>query len=189
MTGQVDHASNPKARRKARDGERKMHAERERQVTETTSSAASGTDDAAELAKLRRAVQTLSHIVGSNMQVMEAARIEMHQSGPHTAMQWIINSLPGLWDDPDTKWDGEESAQAWFDRTESAYRSPELLADATAPHSGYRQLLPEERLAVSMASAQLARGENPPVNTTAMLLLTLQRLTGDGTQERTEEGQ
>jgi hypothetical protein len=39
VTGQVDHASNPKARRKARDGERKMHAEREQQVTAETTSA------------------------------------------------------------------------------------------------------------------------------------------------------
>jgi hypothetical protein len=160
-------------------------------MTETTetSSATSGADDAAELAKLRRAVQTLSHIVGGQVQAMEAACIEMQQTTPHTAMQWIINSLPGLWDDPDTAWDGEESAQAWFDRTEDAYRSPDLLANATAPHPGYRQLLPEERLAVSMATAQLARGENPPVNTTAMVLLALKGLTGDGTQERTEEGQ
>ena len=39
-------------------------------------------------------------------------------------------------------------------------------------------LLPAEALALSVAKAQLARGENPPPNTTAMLALTIDRLTG-----------
>jgi hypothetical protein len=149
--------------------------------------AADGEKMAADLASARRAVQTLSNITGSNMQAMEAARIEMRQTGPESAMQWIINSLPEFWEDPDTAWDGTESAQAWFDRTRDAYRNPETLTEATA-YPGYRQLAPAERLAVTVASAQLARGENPPVNTTAALLLTIKRLTGEGQEQAAREG-
>lgn len=39
-------------------------------------------------------------------------------------------------------------------------------------------LLPAERIALTIARAQLARGENPPINTTAALALALERLTG-----------
>jgi hypothetical protein len=39
-------------------------------------------------------------------------------------------------------------------------------------------LLPHEALALSVAKAQLGRGENPPPNTTAALVLTVDRLTG-----------
>jgi hypothetical protein len=39
-------------------------------------------------------------------------------------------------------------------------------------------LLPAERLALNVAKAQLARGENPPSNTTAMLVMAIERLTG-----------
>lgn len=41
-------------------------------------------------------------------------------------------------------------------------------------------LLPAEQIAVTVARAQLERGENPPPNTTAVLLLTIGRLTGQG---------
>lgn len=112
MTGQMDHASNPRGRRKAREGERRMHAERQQATT---------TD--AELARLRDGAQMLGRIVAQNNRVMEAARIEMRQNGPHAAMQWILNSLADLWDGPEeTVWDGKEPAQAWFDRTEAAYQ-------------------------------------------------------------------
>jgi hypothetical protein len=83
-----------------------------------------------ELAALRRSARILANIVARNHQAMEAARIEMRQNGPHAAMQWILNSLPDVWDDPETEWDGRESAQAWFDRTESFYRAAESAADA-----------------------------------------------------------
>ena len=78
---------------------------------------------AAELAALKRTARSLADIVARNHQAMEAARIEMRQNGPHAGMQWILNSLGDVWDDPETEWDGKESAQAWFDRTESFYRA------------------------------------------------------------------
>jgi hypothetical protein len=40
-------------------------------------------------------------------------------------------------------------------------------------------LLPAEDLALKVARAQLGRGENPPRNTTAALVLALDRLTGN----------
>ena len=39
-------------------------------------------------------------------------------------------------------------------------------------------LTPTERLALVVARGQLNRGENPPINTTAVLVLTIERLTG-----------
>jgi hypothetical protein len=39
-------------------------------------------------------------------------------------------------------------------------------------------LLPAENMALTVARGQIERGENPPVNTTAMLAATLDRLTG-----------
>ncbi len=78
-----------------------------------------------ELAALRRSVRILAGITARNHQVMEAARIEMGQNGPHAAMQWILNALPDVWDDDETAWDGKESAEEWFDRTESFYRAAE----------------------------------------------------------------
>ena len=37
-------------------------------------------------------------------------------------------------------------------------------------------LLPAEHVALTVASAQVRRGENPGINTTAMLVATLERL-------------
>ena len=90
------------------------------------------------LATLRRSARILANIVARNHQVMEAARIEMRQNGPHAAMQWILNSIPDVWDDPETEWDGKESAEAWFDRTESFYRAAEAGAAPGSAASGSR---------------------------------------------------
>ena len=46
-------------------------------------------------------------------------------------MQWILNSLPDVFEDDATAWDGHESAEAWFDRAEAADRAAE--ADAALP--------------------------------------------------------
>jgi len=43
-------------------------------------------------------------------------------------------------------------------------------------------LTPAERLAFTVASAKVARDENPGINTTAALLLTIQRLLADGAE-------
>ena len=83
-----------------------------------------------ELASLRRSCRILAGIIARNHQAMEAARIEMLQNGPHAGMQWVLNSLPDLWDDDETAWDGRESAQAWFDRTEDFYRAAKENAEA-----------------------------------------------------------
>ena len=50
---------------------------------------------------------------------------------------------------------------------------------AAAPHlaAAPAALEPAERMAVTVARAQLGRGENPPINMTAALLLTIDRLT------------
>lgn len=40
------------------------------------------------------------------------------------------------------------------------------------------ELLPAESMALTVARAQCARGDNPEINTTAMLVLALDRLTG-----------
>ena len=88
-----------------------------------------------ETAKLRRSARILANIVARNHQVMEAARIEMRQNGPHKAMQWILNSLGDVWDDPETEWDGTESADTWFDRTEAFYRAAEADAERAAGES------------------------------------------------------
>lgn len=39
-------------------------------------------------------------------------------------------------------------------------------------------LEPYESMAVTIARGQIKRNENPPINTTAMLLVTIERLTG-----------
>jgi hypothetical protein len=43
-------------------------------------------------------------------------------------------------------------------------------------------LQPTERIALTVATAQLRRGENPDMNVTAMLALALTRLTGPGNE-------
>lgn len=40
-------------------------------------------------------------------------------------------------------------------------------------------LEPAENIALTVARAQLERGENPPINTTAALVLTIERLAGE----------
>lgn len=42
------------------------------------------------------------------------------------------------------------------------------------------KLEPAENIALTIARAQIARGENPPLNTTVMLVIALDRLTGAG---------
>ena len=91
--------------------------------------------DPAEADTLRRGARILGSIIARNHQAMEAARIEMIQNGPHAGMQWVLNSLPDVWDDPETKWDGAESAQAWFDRTEDFYRAAKEDAELSGIRS------------------------------------------------------
>lgn len=45
------------------------------------------------------------------------------------------------------------------------------------------ELAPAENIAVTVARAQVQRGENPPVNTTSMLLIIIDRLTAGKTPE------
>ena len=78
-----------------------------------------------ELANAREACHMMARIVISQQCAMQAARIEMCQNGPHEGMQWILNSLPDVWDTPETEWDDKESAQEWFDRADAWYRAGE----------------------------------------------------------------
>lgn len=80
-------------------------------------------ESGAEVARLRNGGQQLGHIVQWMSRSMEAARIEMLQSGPEKAMQWILNSLPDVDDNPESEqWDGKESATEWLDRTDEKAR-------------------------------------------------------------------
>ena len=97
-----------------------------------------------EMAAFKRSARILASIVARNHRVMEAARIEMLQSGPDAGMQWILNSLPDVWDVPETEWDGIETAQAWFDRAEAWYCAAEAASAApgeSAPDPGATKAL------------------------------------------------
>ena len=85
-------------------------------------------DRDAEIARLRNGGRELGKAVVGNVRAMEAARIELAQGSAEKAMQWVLNSLPDVWDDPETAWDGRESAEAWWDRTDPFYRA--AVADA-----------------------------------------------------------
>ena len=80
-------------------------------------------DRDAEIARLRNGGRELGKAVVGNVRAMEAARIELAQGSAEKAMQWVLNSLPDVWDDPETAWDGRESAEAWWDRTDPFYRA------------------------------------------------------------------
>ena len=129
-----------------------------------------------EFAALKRSARILASIVARNHQVMEAARIEMRQTGAHAAMQWILNSLPDVWDDPETEWDGKESAGAWFDRTESFYRASESAAEAPGdPDPGAD---PSRALARSHESTRQRAGTPEPApDTGGMTYAALERAT------------
>lgn len=87
-----------------------------------------------EITGLWDATRMLAKIIAGNARAMEAARIEMQQGDPRKAMQWILNSLPDAWDGPEgTAWDGRETAQEWFDRTESAYEVSEPTTTGETP--------------------------------------------------------
>jgi hypothetical protein len=78
-----------------------------------------------EFAVVKSACRMLAKAVTGQNRAMQAARIEMAQGNAPAAVQWILNSLPDVWDDPETEWDGTESANEWWDRTEGFYRVAE----------------------------------------------------------------
>lgn len=69
-----------------------------------------------ELAKTQRAAQTLGRTVVSQARSLYAAWIEVARGDLHAASQWVLNSVPDVWDDE--PWNGTETAQEWFDRTD-----------------------------------------------------------------------
>ena len=85
-------------------------------------------DVMAEIVRLREGGRILGSITARLYRTMFAARIEMLQNGPHAGMQWILNSIPDVFDGPD--WDGKEAAQAWFDRVEAADKAAEAASEA-----------------------------------------------------------
>lgn len=75
----------------------------------------------AERDKLRDACRHLGHLVTGMARTFKAARIEMIQSGPGKAMEWVLSSIPDVDDDdPADQWDGTESAGEWFGRAREA---------------------------------------------------------------------
>jgi hypothetical protein len=77
--------------------------------------------DAERADRLQRACITLGKTITSMGDTMYAARIEDQQNGSVKAMEWIVNGMPGIWDnDPGTEWDGRESATDWVERTDAA---------------------------------------------------------------------
>jgi hypothetical protein len=86
-----------------------------------------------ELANSREASRMLAKVIVGHSRAMEAARIELAQGSAEKAMQWILNSLPDVWDDDETAWDGCESADEWWDRTDPFYRAAEKPAAGSAP--------------------------------------------------------
>jgi hypothetical protein len=78
----------------------------------------------AERDRLRNACKHMGSVIVSMSRQMECARIEMLQNGPERAMQWVLNGLPDVRDDPPgMQWDGKESADEWFERTADYARS------------------------------------------------------------------
>ena len=78
-------------------------------------------DVMAEITRLREACRTLGKIVTWQARSMRAAVIEDQQNGSNAAMQWILNSLPDVDDNPpELQWDGTETAAQWLDRVEAA---------------------------------------------------------------------
>lgn len=71
----------------------------------------------------------LGKIVVTQQRTFQAARIEMLLNGPRKGMQWVLSSLTDVWDNPGEEWDGKESAQEWFNRTEAAFRTAEAEAE------------------------------------------------------------
>ena len=73
----------------------------------------------------------------------------------------------------------------WDDLDDGQREVDMLIGDALAPG-----LLPAEKIALTVASAVLARGDQPGMNTTAMLVLTIERLAGisDYTAEEMPDG-
>jgi hypothetical protein len=77
-----------------------------------------------ELARLRNACQHMGNVIVSMSRQMECARIEMLQNGPERAMQWVLQGLPDVDDNPpEMHWNGKESADEWFERTADYARS------------------------------------------------------------------
>lgn len=91
--------------------------------------------DLDELARLKTACRTLARVVTGQVRAMEAARIEMAHGDLYAASQWILNSLPDVWDDPETEWDGKESAAEWWDRTDGFYRAAVADSGPADPRS------------------------------------------------------
>jgi hypothetical protein len=79
--------------------------------------AALGGSDVSELERARSGARTLGTVVTALSRSLKAAYIELAQGHPAAAKKWVLNAVPGeTWDGDE--WDGQETAQEWFDRTE-----------------------------------------------------------------------
>lgn len=71
-----------------------------------------------ELAKANRACQTLGKVVAGQSRSLYAAWIEVRRGDLDAAAQWVLNSVPDVWDGPpEEEWNGTETGGEWFDRT------------------------------------------------------------------------
>ena len=112
-----------------------------------------------EITRLRNACQLLGQVLTGHGRAMEAARIEMAQGSTEKAMQWILNSLPDVWDDEETEWNGTETANEWWDRTDVFYRAEKPAAttgETPVSHPGERSL---EEVIKRYESGQPARDQ------------------------------
>lgn len=72
-----------------------------------------------ELTKAQRAAQTLGNVVAGQARSLYAAWIEVARNDLHAASQWVLNSVPDVWDGPpEHEWNGTETGDEWFSRTD-----------------------------------------------------------------------
>jgi hypothetical protein len=76
----------------------------------------------AENDKLAGAARHLGRSVVGLVRAMYAARIDFRRGDHKAASEWIANSLPGVWDDE--PWNGTETGDQWFGRTNTPAESP-----------------------------------------------------------------
>ena len=83
-------------------------------TTETTELAATKE----RLRRTENACQLLGRTVTGLARTLEAAHIELVQGKPGNALEWILNATEYVHDGRADQWNGTETAQEWFDRTD-----------------------------------------------------------------------
>ena len=94
----------------------------------------------AELRRAEDACQLLGRVVTDLSRTLDAARIELVQGKPANALEWILNAAEPADDDPEVHWNGTETAQEWFDRTDG--RASGAAPDVAEPEMAGQLPLP-----------------------------------------------